>query len=111
MNGRSYAWNYQPALAFGAAGQAGIAWASCWSECDSFGSGTRVDLVWAESSDDGVTWYDTQVIASGSSTTWRLHDAPAVLWPTANKRIVGWNGYSLASVDYRMFLRVGSGTN
>ena len=110
-NGRTYTANYGPALAFGGAGQVGIAWAACWNQCDSFEAATRVDLVWAESKDDGATWFDTQVVGSGGGATYRINDAPAVLWPSANKRILGWNGYSLASLNYRMFLRVGTGTN
>lgn len=110
-NGKEYTLNYGPALAFGEAGQAGIAWSSCWGECDSFNAATRVDAAWAESNDNGVTWYDTQVVGSGGGSTYTVNDATAVLWPTAEKRIVGWNGYSLASLNYRMFLRVGTGTN
>ena len=107
---KEYSLHYSPALAFGAAGQVGIAWSSCWSECD-FNAETRVDQLWSESNDDGATWFDTQVVQSGAGNTWRLNDAGSVLWPTEGKRILGWNGYSLASLNYRMFLKVGSGTN
>lgn len=110
-NGRTYVEQYQPALAFGDAGQVGIAWSACWDQCDSIDESTRVDLVWAESKDDGVTWYETQVIGSGGGGTYRVNDAPAVLWPTADRRIVAWNGYQYLLPYYRMFIRVGIGTN
>lgn len=110
-NGRTYADNYAPALAFGATGQVGVAWSACWNQCFDWDETTRVDLVWAESSDDGATWYDAQVVGSGGGSTWRVNDAPDVLWPSAGTRIIGWNGYGVFTANYRMFLRVGSGTN
>ena len=110
-NGRTYKLHYQPALAFGDAGQVGVAWGACWQHCASFDGLTSFDLVWAESKDDGVAWYDTQVLGNGGGSKWRAHDSPAVLWPAAATRIVAWNGYRLAYPYRRMFLKIGSGTN
>ena len=109
--GRAYDYHYSPAIGFGTAGQVGIAWSACWNHCDTFDELTRVDLAWAESKDGGATWYDGQVVGSGGGSTWRINDAPSVLWPTAGKRIVAWNGWRAYYASYRMFLRVGSGTN
>jgi hypothetical protein len=110
-NGRVYIYHYQPALVFGAAGQVAVAWGACWANCETFDELTKVDLAWAESKDDGVTWYDPQVVGPGGGSTWRANDAPSVLWPTAGKRIVAWNGYRLGYPYYRMFLKIGSGAN
>lgn len=110
LSGTTYAFHYQPALVFGDAGQVGIAWGACWENCDVFFD-RRLDVVWAESKDDGVTWYDAQVVGSGAVARWRGNDSPALLWPTADTRILAWNGYRLGTAYTRIFLKIGSGTN
>lgn len=110
-NGRTYSRDRQPALAFGEADLVGVAWTACWATCDGFESSTRDDLVWAESNDDGATWFAAQVVADGSESTYRINDAPSIVWRTADQRLVAWNGWHPTDGYYRMFLRAGVGTN
>jgi hypothetical protein len=107
--GRTYGRHRAPAIAFGDAGQVGVAWTACWQSCDEFLGTTREDLVWAESNNGGAAWFNAQTVQTAGST-YRINDAASVLWPTAGQRVVAWNGWHVTDGFYRMFLKVGSAT-
>jgi hypothetical protein len=88
----------------------GIAWSACSAGCSSYGDLTRRDLLWAESADNGTTWFRTQVVGpAGVSSARRVNDFPSVAWPTATTRHVVWNGWTPDSTSYRLYIRTGSG--
>ena len=38
-----------------------------------------------------------------------MNDWASVLWPSAAKRYVSWNGWRSGSASYRQYLRIGTG--
>lgn len=83
----------------------GVAWAAQTND-----SGSRSDLRWMESVDDGSHWYAEETVGSGaSSSSRRLNDWPSVVWPEAGTRYVAWNGWTAGTSSYRQYLRRGSG--
>jgi uncharacterized delta-60 repeat protein len=67
-------------------------------------------LAWRESSDGGATWFPAATLASSGSSARRSNDWATVLWPSADNRLVAWNGWTLDSLNYRLYLRRGTGT-
>jgi len=81
-----------------------------WAEEEDNGNPGAARLRWAESPDGGAMWHVTQTVASSTSTASRwTNDWPSVLWPSATKRYVSWNGWTSGSTSYRQYLRIGTG--
>ena len=97
---------YGPVVLLQGTDRVGLAWSAQKNS-----SGSWSDLLWAESADNGSSWFATQVLASASTTSSRrLNDWPSVSWPAAGTRYVLWNGWTSGTTSYRQFIRKGSGT-
>jgi len=108
-NGKPYVDGYGVAIALNSNERVGVAWSACWQDCVS-GDQFRTDLVWAESASNGGAWYGTQVIGpSTGSLASRINDAPAIVWPTAVRRTIVWNGWTASTANYRMYVRTAAG--
>jgi hypothetical protein len=84
--------------------------AVAWSETVA-GYTHRSNLCWAESADDGATWYQAQrLYAASSSSARRDNDWPSLAWPSAGTRYVVWNGWTYNTNNFRLYLRKGTGT-
>jgi hypothetical protein len=107
--GPAYAESWWPAVALTGPDRVGVAWPACWAACAGWTSSTRVDLLWAESKDDGATWFAPQVLASASTTSARrVNSYPSIVW-FSNTRAVSWVGEIPNSTSYRVHLRTASG--
>ncbi len=81
-----------------------------WTEEEVNGLAGAARLRWAESPDGGATWHVAQTIAPSTTTSSRrVNDWASVLWPSAAKRYVSWNGWRSGSASYRQYLRIGTG--
>ena len=94
---------YAPMVVLQDPDRVGVAWSE---ELD---AASRSNLRWTESTDGGATWYQTQTIAT-TSTTRGYNDWASVIWPTAGARSVVWNGWTANSSAFRLFFRKGAGT-
>ncbi len=94
---------YAPMVVLQDPDRIGVAWSE---ELD---AASRSNLRWTESTDGGATWYQTQTIAT-TSTTRGYNDWASVIWPTAGARSVVWNGWTANSSSFRLFFRKGTGT-
>jgi parallel beta-helix repeat protein len=94
---------YAPMVVLQDPDRVGVAWSE---ELD---AASRSNLRWTESTDGGATWYQTQTIAT-TSTTRGYNDWASVIWPTAGARSVVWNGWTANSSAFRLFFRKGTGT-
>lgn len=94
---------YAPMVVLQDPDRIGVAWSE---ELD---AASRSNLRWTESTDGGATWYQTQTIAT-TSTTRGYNDWASVIWPTAGARSVVWNGWTANSSAFRLFFRKGTGT-
>lgn len=94
---------YAPMIVLQDPDRIGVAWSE---ELD---AASRSNLRWTESTDGGATWYQTQTIAT-TSTTRRYNDWASVIWPTSGARSVVWNGWAANTSSFRLFFRKGTGT-
>ena len=109
-SGKTYTASYGPAVALSGTTGIAVAWSGCVTSCTSFGTSTKVDLVWSESSVDGTWWYDGQVIGSSAgSAARRVNDYASIVWPSAGTRYVLWNAAQAGTSSYRVVLRTGVG--
>lgn len=95
---------YHPVVVLQDPNRVGVAWSEQLPEVE-----PHVYQRWAESADGGVHWFATQTIATHVTTKTVVNDAASVLWPSASKRIVTWNGWTPGTLSYREFLRIGTG--
>ena len=87
----------------------GVAFPACWADCSEAVASTRADLVWAESKDEGMTWYADQVLGSATVSSRRVNSYPSVVW-YGSTRAVSWVGEAITSgYVYRVYLRTGIG--
>ncbi len=95
-----------------------MAWTGCSSQwrgdCDSLSDDTRLDVVWAESPDDGLHWSAPIPVAWASSLDPVLvNQTPSIVW--GSRRVVAWNVSSVVRSNltftgqssYRVDVRVG----
>jgi WD40 repeat protein len=98
-----------PALALIGTTQVAIAYSSCTSDCaardaDQFALST---LMLRISSDGGVSWQQSDQVGV-EATTHRMNDTPSILWPSAVKPYVLWNGWTENTNNYRLYVRAAS---
>jgi hypothetical protein len=97
---------YSPAVVLQDPERIAVAWSEEIDNSDDWS-----DLRWAESSDGGTIWYQSQGLAlATASSSRRANDWPSVLWPSAGTRYVVWNGWTDGTTSYRLYLRKGTGT-
>lgn len=107
--GRPYEDVWWPALALSGTSGVGIAFPSCWADCDEGTSAMRTDLLWAESKNNGVAWYAPQLLVSAaSSSSRRVNYDPSIAW-YGTTRAVSWTGETPGTISYRVYLRTGIG--
>lgn len=104
-----YKAGYEPVVALN--GTVGVAVA--WSDCRAVGCqpASGVDLTWSESNNDGALFTERQVLAkSTDSASRKVNDSASILWPSATRRYVLWNGWTTGTLSYRLYLRIGTGS-
>ncbi len=108
--GAAFTHSYGAAVALSGTAGIGVAWSGCVTNCETWTSATRANLVWSESRDGGASWFVGQVIGSSSaSSARRYNDYPSILWPSATVRHVLWNAGTAGTNSYRIVLRTGTG--
>jgi hypothetical protein len=108
--GATYTHSYGPAIALNGSAGVGVAWTGCVTQCETWTSAARANLVWSESKDGGASWFAGQVIgSSGTSSARRYNDYPTIVWPSALVRHVSWNAGTAGTNYYRIVLRTGTG--
>ena len=95
---------YSPAIALQGTSGVAIVWAEMTA------TPNHVELRYAESTNDGESWYGAQTIAGTTIPTRRANDFPSIVWPSAGTRYVSWNGWTSGGDQHRIYLRTGTGT-
>jgi len=88
----------------------GVAYSSCVADCPGSDPGviTRTNLIWRESVDNGATWAPSDTVASSTATSARReNDGASIVWRTAKKPSIYWNGWTEDTLSYRMYIRSG----
>ena len=99
---------YGPVPALTGTNGLAVAYSSCTSNCDDGEDvSPRASLIWRSSLDGGATWAPSDVVGSSGSSAQRLNDMPTILWPSATKPCLLWNGWTQGTSSYRLYLRVG----
>jgi hypothetical protein len=106
-NGKPYDSEYAAAIALNGTTRVGVAWTACWSACDT--NDFQADLAWAETADNGASWYATQLVGPASSSAYHINDGAAVIWPGTGRRTIMWNGYTPGTASTRMYVRSATG--
>jgi len=94
---------YSPAIALQSSNRLAVTWAT-------FATTDMTSLMWAESPNNGVAFYQPQTLFDTNTASHTANDYPSVQWPSLSTRIVVWNGYNSAYTSYRLFVRIGTGT-
>jgi hypothetical protein len=94
--GPAYQYAYSPTLALSGTTGVGLAWTDCFSTCNVFDITTLTDLLWSESSTNGATWSNPQIISTGSSS-YGFRDDASVIQPSSTQRLVLVNVLGVAS--------------
>jgi hypothetical protein len=102
---------YSATVALTGADRLGVAWSACMDECDTPDT-NLVNLIWTESTTDGMTWTEGQTISNWMSNSARRYaDYPSIVWPKAGTRYMFFNaGSSYSTIAYRMYLVKGTGS-
>jgi hypothetical protein len=109
-SGQRYKGGYDAEIAVGPPGTLGIAWSGCrTARCDVLSADARIDLLYAGSSDGGVSWSPPELVRGSNFADQRMNDGAGIAWLDANTRIVGYSGYASGLTSYGLFLRVGQG--
>ena len=108
-NGKPYVRGYGVAIALNSSARVGVAWTAC-SQDFVTGNNFRTDLVWAESATEGLTWFDPgrqpiKRIAGLASQRRPGHR----LGPPRGRRAIVWNGWTLSTGNYRLYVRTAAG--
>lgn len=94
---------YAPVVALQDSGRIAVAWSEQLPDL------THSVLRWVESPDGGALWFAPVTLSTATpghgSNAWA-----SVLWPSASKRYVVWNGWTGGTNYYRLYIRIGSGT-
>jgi len=94
---------YSPAIALQSSNRLAVTWAT-------FSVTDMTSLMWAESPNNGVSFYQPQAVFGTGTASHTANDYPSVKWPSLSTRIVVWNGYNSDYSTYRLFVRIGTGT-
>jgi hypothetical protein len=96
---------YSPAVVLQSSNRVGVSWTTA-------DTATTASLMWAESPNNGVAFYQPQVVSDTLSPAHPINDFPSVLWPSLSTRIVVWNGLTPPPdySTYRLYFRTGTGT-
>ena len=96
---------YGPSIVLQDPQRIGVAWSEETGQGDYW-----ANLRWTESADGGASWFLPQTLATTSSSSRRTNDWASIQWPAAGTRYVAWNGWTFGTINYRQYLRKGSGT-
>jgi hypothetical protein len=94
--GPAYQYAYSPTLTLSGTTGIGIAWTDCFSTCDVFDATTLTDLLWSESSTNGSTWSEPQIISTGASG-YGFRDDSSIIQPSSTQRLVLVNVWGVGS--------------
>jgi hypothetical protein len=94
---------YQPAVALQGTAQVAVSWSE-------YSSGANEPLLWAESPNNGVAFYQPQTVADNSDPLHSGNEIPSLLWVSSSTRLVAWNGFDSSDNNYRIYFRTGTGT-
>ncbi|MEI7744215.1 MAG: choice-of-anchor D domain-containing protein [Chloroflexota bacterium] len=95
---------FSPAVVLQDTNRIAVSWAQAGADPNA------IPVLWEESPNNGVSWYQPQTVATTSSATHTGNDYASVLWPAAGTRLVAYNGWNAADTSYRLYYRVGTGT-
>ena len=108
-----YLGSYSGTVALSGAGTVGVAAPLCVQDgCDYTANGTRIDLKWLESSNNGTTFAAAEAISNASAALSggkTLNDSPTALFWDATTRFVLYNGWTANYGNYRLYLSTGTG--
>jgi hypothetical protein len=103
--GATYGWHDTPAIALNGVGGVSVAWSGCRRQCTN--QIQLVEMLWAESTDGGLTFPHVQIILTGDGSTTRI--LPSIEWPTANTRYLLYERDVIDSGLYRLRVVTGAG--
>jgi hypothetical protein len=89
---------------------AGCAATALANDCRSTAIMARVDMFTSNSLDSGATWTPPLRLFSANDPTTQINEAPGLAVVGSNRRFVLWNSRDPGFVNYRLLVRVGSGT-
>ena len=95
-----------PVAALQGSSRVAVAFSACVTACPA-NANRLVELIWAESTDDGASWA-TQVVGFDGQTSQRV--LPSVVWPTPTLRYVMWNQSPAVEGVVGLFVRRGVGS-
>jgi hypothetical protein len=91
----------------------GVAYTACRAAgCSTATGGAGIDVLWRESSNNGMSWFPARVLSNSATTnaTYRRGEAPSVDWPLATQRSVLFTRSSHDRSTSRVLLARGNGT-
>ncbi len=105
-----YSWATTPAIALLGTGQVGATWGACHLDCST--GEPKVDLLWTESTDGGLTFPFRQVIAIGmfSGPNYPQNWYPSLVWGSATSRYVMYSAESIGEGGHQVRLLNGLGS-
>jgi hypothetical protein len=99
---------YGPVPALTGTSALAVAYSSCTLNCNyEEDISPQASLIWRSSLDGGATWAPSDVVGSSGSSAQRINDMPTILWPSATRPYIVWNGWTAGTYSYRLYLRVG----
>jgi hypothetical protein len=103
-----YATEEQQDPAIALLGTSGIAlvYTACIADCSFDDPSVRAsgDLILRTSVDGGTTWAPSNVITPHTASH-QMNNSPTLLWPTAAKPYVLWNGWTEETLYYHLYFR------
>jgi hypothetical protein len=111
LAGVTYAGAYGPAVLPAAGHELLVAFAGCRARsgvpdpCDPSDPGARIDVLYTESADDGVSWTAIQRLADGTAAAaYRTNDEPSIALTFGSRR-VAFDSYGSTFERYRVRMR------